>query len=85
MQPCWLTSSNGPAADTKNEVVSACHNSVWLSASIAAHDECQIESRAVTRIELVVVDRKAAGNIVVECKESLVRKLLNGQGTLICA
>jgi hypothetical protein len=52
---------------------------------MAAEDECQIEGRAATRMKLVMVDRKAAGNVVVECKISTVQKLLNGQGGMTCA
>ena len=85
MQPCWLTSFNGPAADTKSEVVSAFHSIAWLSAIKAAHGECQIESVAFTRMQLVVVDGKAAGCPGGDgCKISTMQKLVNGQGRDTC-
>lgn len=85
MQPCWLTSFNGPAADTKSEVVSAFHSIAWLSAIKAAHGECQIESRAFTRMQLVVVNRKAAGcQVVMGVRYPLCKSWLMAKG-VICA
>jgi hypothetical protein len=59
--------------------MSAFHSTVWLSALMAAQSQCRVESRAVTRMQLVVVDRIAAGDMVmgvryVQCKSWLMAK-----------
>lgn len=89
MQPCWLTSFNGPAADMKSEVVSAFHSIAWLSASMAAHGEGRIESRAFQcslgcSLLSSIGKRHARCSGGMGCKISIMQKLVNGQGHHMC-